>query len=350
MKKFALLLFIALASCKSASSPAPAKTETANTGQVISINIPGAALDGDMAADETPRSALIYLPADYETSGKRYPVLVLLHGFWSSPRQWEDNDFSLVATFRDAVAAGEARDMIVVMPSGADQLNGGFYVNGAATGNWEDYVAEDVVAHVDGAYRTLASRESRGIAGHSMGGYGALSVAAARPDVFSAVYAMSPCCGDLVGDFALDAPTWAAADAIATKEDFAASEDFHGVVLTALGAAWAADSNAPLFSRRPVEDGAVDAAVLAKWQARTLTGLVASHADNLRRYTAIGLDVGDREDFPHILQSVPALSAQLTELGIAHDYEMYPGDHVSGIGAQMREEVLPFFSQHLTRE
>ena len=60
------------------------------------------------------------------------------------------------------------------------------YSTSPTTGDWERFVAEDLVAYIDGQYRTLANRMSRGLAGHSMGGYGALRIGMKRPDVFSA--------------------------------------------------------------------------------------------------------------------------------------------------------------------
>lgn len=350
----ARLIVLAAFAVLAAGCTAPPASEAvvaASTAQIVRTVIPGASLDGDLAGDETPLEALVYLPPGYaHDSSKRYPLLVLLHGYGSAPGQWEDDYLSITSLYAEALAAGKTREMIIVMPTGADRLGGGFYVNGAASGDWEDYIAEDVVAFADKTYRTIAARGSRGVAGHSMGGYGALSIAASRPDVFSAVYAMSPCCGDLVGDFAIDAPHWRDAEKLVTAEDFAAAENFFARVLVAMGAAWAPDASAPLMSQRPVKGGAVDEVILERWRDKTLIRRVESGAENLRRYTAIGLDVGDRDEFSHILQSTPAISAELAALGIAHDFEIYPGDHVSGVAAQLRDEVLPFFSAHLAAE
>lgn len=347
----ALVAALSLLPACAGPAPPPASEARQASAQVVRTLIPGPSLDGDMASDTTPLEALIYLPASYAASpDKRYPLLILLHGYWSSPDQWENADLSIKALSGAALAAGEAREMIIVMPSGTDALSGAFYVNGAASGDWEDYIARDVVAFADAAYRTTGTREGRGIAGHSMGGYGALSIAARRPDVFSAVYAMSPCCGDLVGDFAMDSPAWRSVDPIQSPADFEASQDFFGRVLIALGAAWAPDAAAPLRSGRPVNAGVIDEAVLEKWREQTLARLVADKAKALRSLSAIGLDVGDREQFTHIRLSVPALAEQMTALGLKPDFEIYPGDHTSGIGAQLRAEVLPFFSEHLSAE
>jgi len=66
--------------------------------------------------------------------------------------------------------------MIVVMPNGNNALGGSFYTNSATTGNWDDFIANELVAYIDKKYRTLPRPESRGLAGHSMGGYGTFAV------------------------------------------------------------------------------------------------------------------------------------------------------------------------------
>jgi S-formylglutathione hydrolase len=90
------------------------------------------------------------------------------------------------------IESGGVNEMIVVVASGTSKLGGSFYINSPVTGNWEDYIVRDVVGYVDSHYRTLAQAESRGITGHSMGGFGALNIAMRHPEVFSAVYSMSP--------------------------------------------------------------------------------------------------------------------------------------------------------------
>lgn len=341
----ALLVFGA---CAPVSKGGAAATAPVAESRLLRVTIPGPSLEGNLAGDEPSGEALVYLPPGYDREQRRrYPLLVLLHGYWSDPGQWESEYLSVKTIVDRAIEAGDADEMIIVMPNGADRLEGGFYVNGAASGDWENYIADDVISFADKTWRTHASRNSRGLAGHSMGGYGALSIAINRPDVFAAIYAMSPCCGDLVGDFALGSPVWNAADAIDSLEEFDASDDFYGRALIALGAAWAPDSQAPLNSRRPVAGGAVDDEVLRLWRANTLVGRIERGGANLRRLNGVAIDVGDRDEFSHILLSTPALSKQLGALGVEHKFEIYPGDHVSGVESQLRAQVLPFFSAHL---
>jgi S-formylglutathione hydrolase FrmB len=68
------------------------------------------------------------------------------------------------------------------------------YSNSVTTGNWEDFIAKELVSYIDKHYRTIAKAESRGLSGHSMGGYGALRIGQKNPGVFSSIYLLSPCC------------------------------------------------------------------------------------------------------------------------------------------------------------
>jgi S-formylglutathione hydrolase FrmB len=69
--------------------------------------------------------------------------------------------------------------------------NGSMYSSSVTTGDFENYVARDVVSYIDAHYRTMASRDSRGLAGHFMGGYGATRIGMKHADVFGSLYIMS---------------------------------------------------------------------------------------------------------------------------------------------------------------
>ena len=150
------------------------------------------------------KSLTVYLPPSYRTaSARRYPVLVYLHGLTGNERNWVDAGH-LDRTLDSMFAAGRP-EAIVIMPDGDD----GWYTtwNGLADlpgcradtvrkepansycvpwQHYDDYIAHDIVAHVDQHYRTHADRGHRGIAGLSMGGYGAMALALAYPTVFAA--------------------------------------------------------------------------------------------------------------------------------------------------------------------
>ena len=85
--------------------------------------------------------------------------------------------------------------MIVVLPDSKTRHNGSMYSSSQTTGDFERFVARDLVTfHRRSRYRTLANRTSRGLVGHSMGGYGATRIGMKHADVFGSLYIMSPCC------------------------------------------------------------------------------------------------------------------------------------------------------------
>lgn len=152
----------------------------------------------------TRKRLMVWLPPSYATQPqKRYPVAYYLHGAQGNETNWL-NQGRLAATLDSLVASG-APEMIVVMPDGDD----GFYATWNFLGDWpgcrrnrppnaepadsycvpwphyDEYIARDLVAFVDGRYRTMADRRHRGIAGLSMGGYGAIALALSYPDVFA---------------------------------------------------------------------------------------------------------------------------------------------------------------------
>ena len=147
---------------------------------------------------------IIYLPpsyADTASSARRYPMAVYLHGAWGSETDWTALG-QLGGTMDSLVAAG-MQEMIIVMPDGDDGwwttwhgLNDVAACRQASRPEnadtycvpwpkYDDYVVHDVLAHTDSVYRTEPQRESRAIAGLSMGGYGAITIAARNPGTFS---------------------------------------------------------------------------------------------------------------------------------------------------------------------
>ena len=189
---------------------APAAAGNAAAGKLVQVKVSAPALKGNMLGDPAAQSVAVYLPPSYDTSpARRFPTIYLLHGFTGNNKAWTTNGYqgmSLQPLMDEMIKSGKIREMIVVAPNGWNAYRGAFYTNSSVTGNWEDYIYRDLVQSIDANYRTIAKPESRGIAGHSMGGYGAVTLAMKHPDVFSAVYALSPCCLGMEGDFTSDNP------------------------------------------------------------------------------------------------------------------------------------------------
>lgn len=320
----------------------------AAAGALERVRVHGPALDGNLSGDDATRDVFIYLPPSYSRdTSRRYPVVYFLHGYTATAQGYVEY-LDLPRSADAAIAAG-AREAIVVLPDAFTAYSGSMYSSSATTGDWESYVARDLVAYVDEHYRTLAQRESRGLAGHSMGGYGTVRIGMKRPDVFGALYAMSSCCllidptrgGDPVMRAARE--RGAAADARPRgRPDPSAG---FANALAAQAAAWAPNpDNPPQYFDWPFENGEVNAAVAAKWLANAPLVMVDQYAANLAGYRAIALDVGDADP---LRADNANLDAALTRLKVAHTFEQYEGDHGNRVRERFRTEVLPFFGQHL---
>lgn len=146
--------------------------------------------DGPRLADGTMAfipGVCVYLPPGYGTGGLRYPTVYLLHGGGGDQSDWV-NLGQVQQTFDAAYAADPANAAIAVMPDGR---SGMWFDSYDGTMRIETYVLEHVVPYIDRHFRTIDDRRGRAIAGLSNGGYGAMHLAAKRPDLFAAVGAMS---------------------------------------------------------------------------------------------------------------------------------------------------------------
>src|SRR5215472_10507975 len=171
----------------------PAVVPGAKPVVVERIKVHGASLEGNLEGNSADREVFVFLPPGYATAkARRYPVVYALHGYSIGAEQWT-KEIHVPQTIEGAIAQG-AQEMIVVLPDSKTVHNGSMYSSSVTTGDFERFVTNDVVEYLDAHYRTLANRASRGLAGHSMGGYGATRIGMKHPDVFGSVYIMSPCC------------------------------------------------------------------------------------------------------------------------------------------------------------
>ena len=327
-----ILRWIAGALAGLALLAAPAQAQV--TVDKAKVHSPSVA--GNLEGNSADREVFVILPASYAKSpGRRYPVLYFLHGFTATAAGYMD-----YLKFGEAMAATGA-EMIVVVPDSYTRHGGSMYSNSPTVGDFEGFIARDLVAWVDGKYRTLAKRESRGLAGHSMGGYGTLKIGMKYPQVFSSLYAMSSCCLS---------PRTASPAMLKPLESITVDQAVAGDFLTranfAVAAAWSpAPDKPPFFADIGLDkQGQPDPLVFAKWAANAPLAMLPQYLPALRSMTAIALDVGDK-DF--LLSDNQAIHAELTRFGIVHGWTLYDGDHGNRIPERFRQFVLPFFAQHL---
>ena len=359
------------------------------SGKIEEVIIPAPSLAGNLLGDPTEQRLSIYLPPGYDAAAeKRYPVLYLLHGFTGTNRTWlmppgavpddppTDNGYGRAGfvdpAFLDAsIAAGEIPAIIIVAPNGNNANKHSFWVNSPVTGNWEDYVADNVVGYIDANYRTLAAPASRGVAGHSGGANGALFLAMRHADIFGAVYAMSPCC---VGpNFSLpfsDAALSGAGDLSAIGQEVFTRlanmtsrdeippaftdnrADFWINTQIAAGAAYAPNPDKPPFYADflfNMVDGefVLDKTAVERRKTKANYYLVAGHEDDLRSLRGVFIDYGEYEE-DALASGAAGFTNALAERRIPFTLEIYAGgDHGNMIKERFETHGLPFFAATL---
>ena len=322
----------------------PDVVPNARPATVERITIHGKALEGNLEGDAVDRTVLVFLPNSYARErNRRYPVVYALHGYSIGAEQWSQ-EIHVPQTIEGAFALG-AQEMIVVLPDSKTVHNGSMYSSSATTGDFENFIARDVVSYIDAHYRTIPNRNSRGLVGHSMGGYGASRIGMKHPDVFGGLYIMSPCCLSARGAGPANPANEEALAAVKTAED-SAKLPFGLRTQLASAAAWSPNpNNPPLYLDLPI--GPNQSSVLARWAANAPLAFIDQYIPNLRQYRAIAIDVGDQDN---LKVDTGKLHDVLTNYGIKHDFEIYSGTHTSHVAVRFQEKVMPFFSRTLSFE
>lgn len=353
-----ITLAVASAPCLTAQvqTIVPDAVPGAKPATVEHIKVHGTALEGNLEGEAVDRDVIVFLPPSYEKDKKRrYPVVYALHGYSIGAEQWT-HEIHVPQAIEGAFALG-SQEMIVVLPDSKTIYNGSMYSSSVTTGDFERFIYHDVVSYIDAHYRTIANRTSRGLVGHSMGGYGASRIGMKHPDVFGVLYIMSPCCmssmagggpgsSDQIKERAIESEKKVAS--AKSPADLAAQSPGFASAQYATAAAWAPDpKNPPLFFDLPTKDGVPQPEIVAKYTANSPLAFVDQYIGNLKQFRAIAMDVGDQDGLRF---DAIKLHAILGNYGIANSFEIYPGTHVSAVADRFQNHVLPFFSKNLCFE
>jgi S-formylglutathione hydrolase len=315
-------------------------------GKVERVVVHARSLEGNLAGDSPDREVSIYLPPNYFSNPKkRYPVVYFLHGFTDDDAKWygfKKHWINLPALLDTAYSRGNLQECIFVTPNAYNKFAGSFYSNSVTTGNWEDFIAKELVSYIDNKYRTIARSSARGLAGHSMGGYGTMRIGVKYPAVFAAIYLLSPA---IFIPGTTPSLTGQDIDNIKNFEDLEKA-NFGIKAAFALGAAWSPNpNNPPFYLDVPGREKADQVPVQAKWTANLPLATLDQYISNLKQLKAIAFDAGMSD--VGIARAIMLLDKELNTYKINHGYEVYPGDHTNKIHMRITEKVLPFFSQTL---
>lgn len=324
------------------------------SGKFVYDQLYSSALENTGGEDPTRRVS-VYLPPGYDRTSGKYPVIYYLHGITQS-------DSSLIAENRidkildQAIAKGKIEPVILVMCDQYTLYRGSFYTNSSLTGNWSDFTAKDLVSYIDKKYRTLSGRESRGIAGHSMGGHGAIKLGMLFPNVFSSVYALSPYVLGLEKDYGKESQAYKQAQLVGSRDTLINGYKYlNANAVVAVGRAFSPNANKPPFyADLPytyiADSLVINSEVLDLWNKNLPNEMIKDYVSQLKSLKAIKLDWGRDDFFTHIPPTSRKFSEKLTELGIEHFAEEYNGSHLDKIyteDGRFINDMLPFFNNCL---
>jgi S-formylglutathione hydrolase FrmB len=309
-------------------------------GSMEKITVHGISLEGNLEGDSPERDLIVYTPPSYaKEPSRRYPVLYFLHGYGAHADLYTNAMWASDGADKTA-ASGTSKEMIIVFPDAFTKYSGSMYSNSATTGDWETFITQDLVRYIDSHYRTMPTRESRGLAGHSMGGYGAFRIGMKHPEMYAALYPMSSCCL-MNNPFNPPPPRPTGGDNAKGK----GKGGGFALAGSAQAAAWAPNPmNPPDFFDLPVKDGQVVPAVAAKYLANSPLAMVDQYASNLKNFRAVMMDCGTKDT---LFNSNNEMDQSLTRLGVKHAYETYDGDHTNRLKERWEESVMPFFAKNL---
>ena len=327
----------------------------AGGGQFVSRELRSSSLAQSKVGTNPVRRVEVYLPAEYADSNKRYAVMYYL----PSPGGFSSGFFEkTVKPLLDAAIAKHVIEpFVLVSVDMTTPIGCSWYVNSPVTGNWEDFMVREVVPYVDANFRTLPGRDSRGIAGDFMGGYGAIRFGMTHPEIFGAVYALHPV-GTGSGIYTMySRPDWEKF-AAAKSADELRDVPYGNIFLSIYQASVPNTDKPPLYidlqANKNGDNLAIDSGVTERVRDNfLLETMIGKYADNLKSLRGFKFDWARNDGNHDHVYSNQAFTHKLNEFGIPHESEEYNGNWGSGNwGADGRvyTEVLPFFQRNLVFE
>lgn len=313
------------AATPAAAAPEPTAAPAPEPAHMIECQIESQAVADNMLDEPSAIEVRVYLPPSYFAEPeRRYPVVYFLHGY-------SDNPGLMTVPGLMNIYMKDSKEFIIVEPSGHNSLGGSFFVNSPVTGRWEDFITHEVIDYIDGNYRTIADRGSRGIAGFSMGGFGAVNLALTHPDLYGCMLAYSPGLlrdGDLEGAF----DNW----------------DSH--FERAYGAAFSPNlEGGASYANIPQFDGTeADGQIIEDWLSGfgDIDGKIDAYLALDQPLSAIQIIVGTQDYYPWIPEGCRAFAERMEELGQTMTLKEHSGGHAVPMNT-LKEDFIEFFADNL---
>ena len=316
----------------------------------------GLSPDSSLWSQFPSRWVAIYTPPgyDFNTTGARFPVLYLLPGYDGEPsfyyRFGNENYYrtsSIAAVADELIASGEIKPMFIVMPDASIYYGGSFFNNNDLAGKWENMMSYELVDYIDAEdqsrIRSIVSKESRAIGGHSSGGYGAVRIAMKYPDLYNSVSAIDAPLAFEEGDMPQLFQSYLDESDITTEAQFfdtdttgfRVNKQQYKMLLYSMAASFspAAYDNTTLFGRLQIAlpfdyQGTVDQTVWNQWLTNDLYSWIdnATYSGNLNGQN-LYFESSDHDQNNFNLQT-RAFVEKLHDLNINHQdatFTKYPG-------------------------
>jgi len=325
-------------------------------GRLIDVVIESKKFSHNKIGISAKRNVTVYLPEHHDDKAKRFPVIYYLHNFFEDNRSlFSGNDSK--ALFDKAIKDKVISDVIVVSADFGTPVGGSFYINSSVTGNWEDFMVEELVPYIDANFKTLPQKGSRGIAGDRMGGYGAFRFGMQYSNVFGSVYALHPVGTGTGLQIMHLRPNWDVLAKVTSTDDL--KDDVFSQIFTAMFQAHLPNPNkAPLFVDLPAHRVGNQLVIDVKLTERLhnsffLERMIPRYAENIKSLRGLKFDWGCSDPNADHVYANQAFTHKLNEYGIAHESEEYNGgwgDKHWGEHGRVYTDVLPFFRKHLIFE
>ena len=317
-------------------------------------------LKGNPLGDPHVRTLAIWLPHQYQQTGRRFPVLYDLVGFTGSGLAhvgWKAFGDNVPERAARLIRDGGMGPAIFVFPDCFTALGGNQYINSSAIGDYADYLTRELIPFVDREFRTLASREHRGCFGKSSGGYGAIIHGMKYAKYWGAIASHS---GDAYFDFVYGHDWPNTLDELAKykgnrvrsflnavwKKEKLSTAEVHCLMNLCMAASYDPDPRAPNGFRVPfdLDTGELIPERWRQWRKHDPVNLVGTYKKNLKSLRGIYIDCGSRDQY-HIHYGSRIVSKRLSAAGIKHTYREFDDNH-SDIDYRM-DVSLPFLYKAL---
>ncbi len=326
IKLFLIVCFFGLiAACASSPSPAELISERPyKTVQLLSVYSP--AIDDNLNGEKAERLITVYLPPDYHSSDRSYPVVYFLHGYTLSVFEIVNYAPTILDNFFEK---HPEEAFILVGIDGRNKYGGSFWVNSPITGNWADHAVKEVPSIINAHYRTKTGPENTGISGFSMGGFAAINLGLLHPDMFGHIHAIGPALRMEPIEPEADMRMKAIICALAPES-----------ILNAVGRE-ADQRELDQYITQLVPDDEICALLDQNYGKSYLTDLVTEYAHTHDATKRISIEYGKYDRNRYIQIGSQRFSELLKKNGIPHELTIFDGGHAAS--ARIEPSFLPFF-------